>query len=76
MVLGPSAKEGEENWVNVEVTDPEGLDSKFPLGCLIRGKESQTLVDLAFPDVRDVRVKFTLVEGTGPVHVVGYHLIG
>lgn len=76
MVLGPSAKADEENWINVDVSHSEGNDASFPLACLVRGKENQTLVDLEFPSGDDVRVKFTLAEGTGPVHVIGFHMIG
>jgi len=72
-LLGPEAKEGELNVVQVEaMTWKESI--KVPIACLTAGgPSSQVLLDLAFPDPP---VTFTLVKGSGPVHIIGHHLIG
>jgi len=75
-IVGASAKENEGNLVSVEVDDPEVKEKvAFPLVYLTKGKDSQAPVDLSFPDVSELGVKFTLTEGAGPVHIIGYHFI-
>lgn len=47
---------------------------KVPVAVLKAGAaNSQALLDLSFPDPP---VTFTLAEGSGPVHIIGHHLIG
>lgn len=46
---------------------------KVPVAVLKAGSGSQVLLDLSFPDPP---VTFTLVQGTGPVHIIGHHLVG
>lgn len=47
---------------------------KIPVATLkAGGPNNQVLLDLAFPDPP---VTFTLVQGNGPVHIIGHHLIG
>lgn len=73
-LLGPEAKEGEVNVVQVEamtwkdsITIPVATLSAGPNGT------SQCLLDLSFPDPP---VTFSLLQGSGPVHIIGHHLIG
>lgn len=72
-LLGPDAKEGELNVIQVEaMTWKESI--KVPVATLkAGGPNSQVLLDLSFPDPP---VTFTLVQGSGPVHIIGHHLIG
>lgn len=46
-----------------------------PVAVLQSGAQgnSQLLLDLCFPDPP---VTFSLVQGSGPVHIIGHHLIG
>ncbi|ODN06524.1 Nucleoplasmin-like protein ANO39 [Orchesella cincta] len=74
-VIGPSAKENETNMVSVEITDPETETVTFPMVYLTQGKELQSTVDLTFPEQPLIKVKFILTQGTGPVHLVGYHFV-
>lgn len=46
---------------------------KIPVAVLKAGSSSQVLLDLSFPDPP---VTFSLAQGTGPVHIIGHHLIG
>ncbi|KAJ8940684.1 hypothetical protein NQ318_017734 [Aromia moschata] len=73
MLLGPEATEGELNVVQVEaMTWKDSV--KIPVATLkAGGPNNQVLLDLAFPDPL---VTFTLVQGNGPVHIIGHHLIG
>lgn len=73
-LLGPEAKEGEVNVVQVEaMTWKDSIT--IPVATLTAGPNgsSQCLLDLAFPDPP---VTFSLLQGSGPVHVIGHHLIG
>lgn len=64
---------GEVNVVQVEaMTWKDSV--KIPVATLkAGGPNNQVLLDLSFPDPP---VTFTLVQGNGPVHVIGHHLIG
>lgn len=73
-LLGPEAKEGEVNVVQVEaMTWKDSIT--IPVATLTAGANgtSQCLLDLSFPDPP---VTFTLLQGSGPVHIIGHHLIG
>jgi len=62
--------------VSVEVVDPEVNEkTTFPLVYLSKGKESQALIDFSFPELAELGVTFTLEEGSGPVHLIGYHFV-
>lgn len=75
-VIGPSAKENETNLVSVEVEDTDaGQTDTFPLVYLTKGSNTQALVDLTFPEQLNVKVKFILLAGSGPVHLIGYHFV-
>ncbi|KAF3420883.1 hypothetical protein E2986_02971 [Frieseomelitta varia] len=45
---------------------------KAPIALLEMGKTAQIILDLSFPDPP---VTFTLVKGSGPVHIVGHNLL-
>lgn len=71
-LLGPGATEGETNVVQVDaMTWKESI--KIPVAVLKSGSSNQVLLDLSFPDPP---VTFSLIQGTGPVHIIGHHLIG
>ncbi|KAF5284304.1 hypothetical protein FQA39_LY04597 [Lamprigera yunnana] len=71
-LLGPDASDGEVNVIQVEaMTWKESI--KIPVAVLKSGSSNQVLLDLSFPDPP---VTFSLVQGTGPVHIIGHHLIG
>lgn len=80
VILGQAAKENELNLVSVEVEDPESPEKYhracFPLAYLTKGRDYQAQVSLDFPIHygQDLTVKFELTEGSGPVHIIGYHL--
>ncbi|XP_020293340.1 nucleoplasmin-like protein isoform X2 [Pseudomyrmex gracilis] len=71
-LLGPEAKPGELNVLSVEAMGLQGT-IKTPIALLEMGKTSQIILDLSFPDPP---VTFTLVKGSGPVHIVGHNLLG
>lgn len=71
-LLGPEAKAGELNVLQVEAMGLKGL-IKTPIALLERGKTEQIILDLSFPDPP---VTFTLVKGSGPIHIVGHNLLG
>ncbi|XP_015119723.1 nucleoplasmin-like protein isoform X2 [Diachasma alloeum] len=71
-LLGPEAKPGELNVLQVEAMGLKGL-IKTPIALLERGKTEQIILDLSFPDPP---VTFTLVKGSGPIHIVGHNLLG
>lgn len=73
-LLGPDAADGEVNVIQVEaMTWKDSI--KIPVATLKAGGNgnSQVLLDLCFPDPP---VTFSLVQGQGPVHIIGHHLIG
>ncbi|KAI4493442.1 hypothetical protein M0804_001618 [Polistes exclamans] len=71
-LLGPEAKPGELNVLQVEAMGLKGT-IKTPIALLEMGKTAQIILDLSFPDPP---VTFTLVKGSGPVHIVGHNLLG
>ena len=71
-VLGAEAKEGEINVVQVEALGCR-QSIKVPVCVLKAGSIQQVLLDLTFPDAP---VTFSLVQGNGPVHLIGNHAIG
>jgi len=72
-LLGPDAADGEVNVIQVEaMTWKESI--KIPVATLkAGGANAQVLLDLSFPDPP---VTFSLIQGNGPVHIIGHHLIG
>jgi len=75
-ILGHTAKENEANLITAVVEDPDVKEAvSFPLVYLTKGKESQCKLDLTFPEVQDLGVSFNLTEGSGPIHLVGYHFV-
>jgi len=46
---------------------------KIPVAVLKSGENRQVRLDLEFPDAP---VTFTLIQGSGPVHLIGQHLLG
>lgn len=70
-LLSPSAKDSEVNVIEVETTGYKG-NIKQPIIALIGGKQPHLLLDLNFPDPP---VILRLVEGHGPVHISGNHVI-
>lgn len=71
-LLGPDAVDGETNVIQVEaMTWKESI--KIPVAVLKAGTSGQVLLDLSFPDPP---VTFSLTQGSGPVHIIGHHLIG
>ncbi|XP_066592700.1 nucleoplasmin-like protein isoform X1 [Prorops nasuta] len=71
-LLGPEAKVGELNVLQVEAMGLKG-PIKTPIALLEMGKTAQIILDLSFPDPP---VTFTLIKGSGPVHIVGHNLLG
>lgn len=71
-MLGPDAKEGEINVVEVEAMGYKS-DVKYPITVLKAGSQHQSLLDLLFPDPP---VTFKLVRGSGPIHLLGNHSVG
>lgn len=73
IVLGPDAKEGEVNVVEVEAMGYR-QDMKFPIAVMKKGAGAyQSVLDLLFPDPP---VTFKLTKGNGPVHLLGNHSVG
>lgn len=76
VLLGPDAVEGEVNVLQVEAKRWPTWKKpvQIPVAVLKSGSaNSQVLLDLSFPDPP---VTFSLAQGSGPVHVIGHHLIG
>jgi len=70
-ILMPEAKEGEVNMVEVEGDGYNGAKVKVPLVAM-RGGELQKYVDLLVPTVP---ATIRLVQGAGPIHLVGSHCV-
>ncbi|KAM3956504.1 nucleoplasmin-like protein isoform 2-T2 [Aphomia sociella] len=71
-LLGPDAKSDELNVVQVETMSLQ--DSvKIPVAVLKAGETRHARLDIEFPDAP---VTFTLIQGSGPVHLIGQHLLG
>ncbi|BES96482.1 Nucleoplasmin [Nesidiocoris tenuis] len=73
IVLGPEAKDGEVNVVEVEAMGYKA-DVKYPIAVMKGGGPNyQAVLDLLFPDPP---VTFHLAKGSGPVHLLGNHTVG
>jgi nucleophosmin 3 len=61
--------------VNVVQAEAMGYksDIKFPIAVLKGGSQSQAVLDLLFPDPP---VTFKLIQGSGPIHLLGNHSVG
>ncbi|KAJ8683579.1 hypothetical protein QAD02_019371 [Eretmocerus hayati] len=70
-LLGAEAKAGEVNVLQVEAMGLKG-PTKIPIAVLETGKTAYVTLDLSFPDPP---VTFTLIKGSGPVHIVGHNLL-
>ncbi|CAB3257585.1 unnamed protein product [Arctia plantaginis] len=71
-LLGPDAKADELNVVQVETMSLQE-SIKIPVAVLKAGEQRHARLDIEFPDAP---VTFTLVQGSGPVHLIGQHLLG
>ncbi|CAG9569613.1 unnamed protein product [Danaus chrysippus] len=71
-LLGPDAKPDELNVVQVETMCLQE-SIKIPVAILKVGETRQARLDIEFPDAP---VTFTLIQGSGPVHLIGQHLLG
>lgn len=63
--------EGEMNVVEVE-TSGYKTQVKIPIAALVGGKTSHSAMDISLPDPPAI---LRLVEGSGPVHIAGIHVI-
>ncbi|XP_070494172.1 nucleoplasmin-like protein [Chironomus tepperi] len=72
ILLGVEAKQDEYNVVEVETKSEDSI-VKIPIAVLKVGENRCSQSFLEFPDNP---VKFTLIQGEGPVHIHGHHLIG
>lgn len=70
-LLSSDVKEGEVNVIEVETAGYKG-NIKQPIIVLVGGKSSHVLLDLNFPDPP---VTLKLIEGRGPIHISGNHVI-
>ncbi|NP_001166837.1 nucleoplasmin-like protein isoform X2 [Bombyx mandarina] len=71
-LLGPDAKPDELNVIQVEAMSLQEA-VKLPVAVLKVGESRHVRLDIEFPDAP---VTFTLVQGSGPVHLIGHHLLG
>ncbi|XP_026499425.1 nucleoplasmin-like protein isoform X1 [Vanessa tameamea] len=71
-LLGPDAEPDELNVVQVETMCLQE-SIKIPVAILKVGETRQARLDIEFPDAP---VTFTLIQGSGPVHLIGQHLLG
>lgn len=71
-LLGPDAKNDELNVVQVEAMSLQE-SIKMPVAVLKVGEQRHVRLDIEFPDAP---VTFTLIQGSGPVHLIGQHLLG
>jgi len=72
-VLGIDAVEGERNLVEVECKNMEEETEKHPILSLTLGLQDHCDVELTFKEMEEVT--FTLISGTGPIHLVGQHYL-
>lgn len=71
-LLGPEAVEGEVNVIQVEAMNWDRI-TKIPIAILTAGgPNNHVTLDLSFPDPP---VTFSLIQGNGPVHILGCQLI-
>ncbi|XP_034837154.1 nucleoplasmin-like protein isoform X2 [Maniola jurtina] len=71
-LLGPDAKADELNVIQVETMCLQE-SIKIPVAILKVGETRQVRLHIEFPDAP---VTFTLIQGSGPVHLIGQHLLG
>jgi len=71
-ILGSEAVEGELNLVEVKTKIFNGDDVETPLAYLKSGDQYQTQLNVVIPDSI---VELKLVKGTGPVHILGHHVV-
>lgn len=71
-ILGSEAADGEFNVVQVEAMSVRE-SIKIPIAVLKAGETRHARLDLEFPDAP---VVFTLIQGSGPVHLIGQNLLG
>ncbi|XP_026313630.1 nucleoplasmin-like protein isoform X2 [Hyposmocoma kahamanoa] len=71
-LLGPDAKPDELNVVQVETMSLQDA-IKIPVAVLKAGETRHARLDIEFPDAP---VTFTLIQGSGPVHLIGQHMLG
>ncbi|KAG5673669.1 hypothetical protein PVAND_003695 [Polypedilum vanderplanki] len=72
ILLGVEAKADEYNVVEVETKGEDSL-IKIPIAVLKVGENRCSQSFLEFPDNP---VTFRLIQGNGPVHIHGHHLVG
>jgi len=72
-VLGVEAVEGERNIIEVQCKNMEDETEKHPILSLTLGLQDHCDVELTFKEMEEVT--FTLVAGTGPIHLVGQHYL-
>lgn len=70
-ILGTGAKPGQRNLVEVETTDYDGIIIKNVIFTLISGSSEQFATDIGF----FAPTTFRLIEGDGPVHLSGCHMV-
>lgn len=70
-LLGTGAKPGQKNLVEVETTDYDGKIIKNVIFTLVSGSSEQFATDIGF----FAPATFKLVEGDGPVHLSGCHMV-
>ncbi|KAJ2940019.1 hypothetical protein O0L34_g14052 [Tuta absoluta] len=71
-LLGPDAKPDELNVIQVETMSLQEA-IKIPVAVLKVGESRHVRLDIEFPDAP---VTFELIQGSGPVHILGQHLLG
>merc|ERR1712133_61744 len=72
-VLGVDAVDGERNIVEVQCKNMEDESEKHPILSLTLGQQDHCDVELTFKQMEEVT--FTLIAGSGPVHLVGQHYL-
>ncbi|KAL0270527.1 UNVERIFIED_CONTAM: hypothetical protein PYX00_007913 [Menopon gallinae] len=70
-LLSSEVPENQVNVVEVETAGYKG-NIKLPIITLVGGKQSHVLLDLNFPDPP---VTLRLIQGEGPIHISGNHVI-
>ena len=70
-VLMPSAKAGEASVVQVETEGYNNTKVVTPIVAMRGGEDHQQYVDILIPH----KATFKLIQGEGPVHLVGSHCV-
>ncbi|PSN35658.1 hypothetical protein C0J52_18080 [Blattella germanica] len=68
IVIGEEAKDGELQIIEVEVNE----EAKMPIARLKKGGAEMCPLDIKFTNCP---VKFSLINGSGPVHILGNHIM-